>query len=60
MIVSTIGCLIMDAIFPPHRHGKTERGTAMTKRKTSRKNGAGNGKENTELRYRYTVSVEMF
>lgn len=50
----------MNAIFPPNRHGKTERGTAMTKRKASIENGAGNGKENTELRYRYTVSVEMF
>lgn len=58
-IKDTIGCLIMNAIFPPLGTAGRE-GETTAKRETSRENGAWSGKEDTGLRYHYTVSVEMF
>lgn len=42
-IKDTIGCLIMNAIFPPLGTAGRE-GETTAKRETSRENGAGNGK----------------
>lgn len=57
-IVGTIGCSIMNAIFPPHRHGETRRGDSETEDEQGKRRGEREG--DTGLRYRYTVSVKMF
>lgn len=55
MIVSTIGCLIMNAIFPSHRHGRTESGDAGTKDEQEKRRGEREG-----VFVSYTVAEERF
>lgn len=55
MIVSTIGCLIMDAIFPPHRHGRTGSGDAGTGDEQEKRRGEREGEFAL-----YTIAEERF
>ena len=56
MIVSTIGCLIIDAILPPNRHGRTGRGDDETRDEQGKRRVE---REEIDFAF-YTIAEERF